>query len=39
VFPRRISRRDAEVIHLICVLVGADDLEITMDDILADLAG
>jgi GNAT superfamily N-acetyltransferase len=39
VFPARTARRDDDVVHLICVLDGVDDWEITMDDILADLTG
>lgn len=39
VFPVLTARRDADVIHLICILDGVEEWEITMADILADLTG
>jgi GNAT superfamily N-acetyltransferase len=38
VFPICLRRPDREAIELVCLLPGTSDWEITMDDVLADLA-
>lgn len=39
VFPYCLTRRDADAVHLVCLLAGDRGWGVTMDDILADLVG